>query len=121
MGSEMCIRDRHPYSQPAWATGNTFNGFLTPGQDKDVYEATREINRTAMKSPILGFAPDQESVKVEVANCKAVLDEYLDSLDLGIVELESNYNAFIEKLKAAGVDKLIADLNKQLTDWRNNR
>jgi len=111
----------HPYSQPAWAIGNTFNSFLTEGQPEDVHEATKTLNKSAMASPILGFAPDQAPIELEIANCKAVYKQYLEDLDLGIVDIEVNYPEFIEKLKIAGADKIVAELNKQLEEWRKNK
>lgn len=114
--------DEAKYSQPAWATGNTFNGYLLPGQADDVHEATKAINASAKRSPILGFTPDQEPIKLEIANCKAVLDEYA-VVALGILDTDEVYAEFIEKLKSAGVDKIIANLNEQLEAWRkaNNK
>jgi len=109
------------YVEPGWAIGNTFNSYLLKGQPADLVEATKKINATAMRSPILDFSPDQEPIKLEVANCQAVLGEYLDVLDMGVVELESTYAAFIEKLKAAGSDKIIEELNTQLEAWRASK
>lgn len=115
------LSTEHAYTQPAWAIGNTFLGYTLPGQAADVHAQTKQVNSEAKKSPILGFAPDQEEVKLEIANCRAVLDEYLDVLDLGIVDVESNYTAFIDTLKAAGVDSLISKLNAQLEAWKSNQ
>lgn len=107
----------NPYAQPAWATGNTFNGYLLPGAQDDMHEATKAINDSAKRSPILGFTPDQEPIKLETANCKAVLSEYT-ALALGILDTEESYKEFIDKLKVAGVDKLIDNLNEQLAAWK---
>ncbi|MBQ7096736.1 MAG: ABC transporter substrate-binding protein [Clostridia bacterium] len=110
----------NPYSQPAWAIGNTFNAYLLEGQPLTLAEDTKKINSEAKVSPILGFIPDQDSLKVEVASCKAVLEEYLSVLDQGIVDVDGTYATFIEKLKSAGVDKIIESLNKQLAEWKAN-
>jgi len=104
------------YTQPAWAIGNTFNAYTLPGQLESVYVDTKEINDTAKRSPILGFAVDQEPVKLQLANCSAVIDEF-GGLSQGIMNPEVDYPAFIEKLKVAGVDELIANLNEQLQTW----
>ena len=109
--------EENPYSQPGWAIGNTFNAYLLEGQPLTLAEDTKEINANAKRSPILGFTPDQEEIKLEMANCRAAMDEYLGGLDLGIVDVESNYKAFLQKLKAAGVDTMIEKLNKQLDEW----
>jgi len=111
----------HPYAQPAWAIGNTFNGFVMTGQAEDMHEQTKEINATAVNSPILGFAANQDEIAIQIANCRAVLEEYLTVLDMGLADVETTYSAFIEKLKVAGVDTIIENLNKQLADWKANR
>jgi len=111
------VSKEHPYSQPAWAIANTFNGYLQEGQAEDVNEATKALNASALSSPILGFTPDQEPIKLEIANCSGVYGEYQEDLDLGIVDVEVNYPAFIEKLKAAGSEKIVEELNRQLTEW----
>lgn len=112
--------EENPYSQPAWAIGNTFNAYLLEGQPETLVEDTKEINKNAKRSPVLGFVPNQDSLKVEIANCKAVLDEYLTILDQGIVDVDRTYGEFIEKLKSAGVDKIITELNKQLDEWEKS-
>jgi len=104
------------YTQNAWAIGNTFNGFVLPSQDADVFEQTKAMNDGARRSPILGFAVDQEAIKLQMANCSAVLDEF-SGLELGLMDPEVDYPRFIEKLKAAGVDEMMAQLNEQLNAW----
>lgn len=113
--------EQNPYSQPAWAIGNTFNGYLLEGQPLTLAEDTKKINSEAKISPILGFIPEQDSLKVEIANCKAVLEEYLTVLDQGIVKIDETYPTFIEKLKSAGVDQIITELNKQLDEWKTSK
>ena len=109
--------ETNPYSQPAWAIGNTFNAYLLEGQPLTLAEDTKKINSESKVSPILGFVPEQESLKVEIANCKAVLEEYLSILEQGIVDVDKTYADFMAKLKSAGVDKIISELNKQLDAW----
>ncbi len=104
------------YTQPAWAIGNTFNGFTVPGQDVDVFEQTKKVNDEALRSPILGFAVDQEPIKLQLANCSAVIDEF-GGLEQGLMDPEADYAAFVSKLKVAGVDEMIANLNEQLNAW----
>lgn len=115
------VLDKVPYSQPSWAIGNVFNSYFMGEQQEDIWDKTREINESAKKSPILGFAADVEDIKLELTNCSAVQDEYLNMLDEGLADVDTTYKAFITKLKAAGVDKLIEKLNVQLENWRKNQ
>ena len=100
-----------------WAMGNTFNSFLVEGQQPGIHEATDKINKTAKRSPLLGFAPDTEPISVEISNCKAVLGEYINVLQQGLAGTDT-YNEFCDKLKKAGCDKIITELQKQVDEWK---
>ena len=104
------------YITMPWALGNTFNAFLVEGQLPDTHIQTDRINKEAKKSPIIGFAPDTEPISVEISNCKAVLGEYINALQQGLVGMEE-YDAFISKLKTAGSDKIVSELQSQLDKW----
>ena len=108
------------YSQPTWAISNLFNSYLLEGQPDDLWEQTKKINDNAKRSPLLGFVPDTDPVKLEVANCNAALDEYLDVVCEGLMSHDT-YTAFISKLKAAGCDKIIGNVNDQMKSWQQSR
>ncbi len=110
-----------PYNGRIWATGNTFLTYLLEGQPDNTHAATMERNATAKRSPILGFAANSEPVKLEITNCTAVLDEYVNSLDQGLLDLNTAYPEFMNKLKTAGADKIVSELNKQLAAWRASK
>ncbi|MGN1059848.1 MAG: ABC transporter substrate-binding protein, partial [Clostridia bacterium] len=110
----------NPYTQPAWAIGNTFNAYLLPGQADDLYEQTAAINKSAFPSPILGFVPDRSNIELEITNCLGFIEEYTAGIEMGIVDREQRYNEFLSKLKAAGVDKIIDELNTQLEEWQKD-
>ena len=44
--------------------------------------------------------------------------QYLPSLESGSVDLDTYYPEFIDALKAAGVDEVIADKQQQFDEWR---
>ncbi len=111
----------NPYSQPAWAIGNTFNAYILPGQAEDVYEQTDAINKSAYPSPLLGFVPDRSKIELEITNCSGFIEQYTLGLELGIVDRESQYKEYMSKLKAAGADKIVKELNAQLQEWLKNK
>ena len=57
-----------------------------------------------------------ENVTLEVANCKSVVSEYLEMLDLGLYGPDK-LAEFNQKLKTAGVDTIINELQKQIDEW----
>ena len=106
-----------PYTWTEWNVGNTFNKYLLPDEPDTLVEETKAINEESFKSPILGFTPNLDSLKIEVASCKSVIDEYLKLFDYGLVDVDSAYPEFISKLKAAGCDKIIEEVQRQLDEW----
>jgi len=105
------------YSVESWSVGNVYNSYLLPAQADDTWEETKKINDSAMRSPLLGFNPTMDNIKTEVAACSSALSEFLEVLDFGVVDVETAYNDFINKLDAAGADKIIAETQAQVDEW----
>lgn len=105
----------------AWMFGNNFNAYLIPGQEDDLWEQTMELNKNATPSKLLGFTLDTEPIKIELSQCKTVIDEYIPSLTTGAVNPEEYISQFINKLKKANVDKIIAEEQRQIDEWLKTR
>lgn len=101
-----------------WEFGNQFNALYRAGNDKGNWELTKKINEEAKISPLTGFAFDSTPVKTEIAQCQAVMKEYYYVLGTGSGDYEKVYPQFIEKLKNAGGEKIIAEMQKQVNDWK---
>lgn len=106
------------YNGSNWALGNTFLAYTNQKQPVDMHEQTQKINSESRKSVLAGFVANIDPVKTQVYNCTAVVDEFLQPLDFGVVDIDETYPKFIEKLKAAGVDDVIAEINRQLDEWK---
>lgn len=104
-----------------YAIGNSFNLYVKEDQPDDVWEQTKALNDNSERSPLLGFSPSTKNITLEIAACQAVLDQYMDSLIYGTGNTQQIYDNFIEKLDAAGVDKIVAELQKQVDAWRANQ
>lgn len=113
-------KTENSYLTMPWALGNTFNSFVIEGQEADVYQHTDKINKEAKVSPIIGFAPDTDPINTEISNCKAVMGEYINALQQGLVGMDK-YDEFMAKLKTAGSDKIIEELQSQLDKWLENK
>ena len=111
------IKESPFYSLESWAAGNVYNGYLLPTQADDTWEETKKINDSAKRSPLLGFSPTLDNVKTEVAACSSALDEFLKVLDYGVVDVDTAYSDFINKLDVAGADKIIAEVQAQVNEW----
>jgi putative aldouronate transport system substrate-binding protein len=103
-----------------WMFGDQFNAyFITPEQaDGDVWNATKKINSDAAPSNALGFAFVSEPVKSETAQVQSVAGEYFLPLQIGAVDPAVSLPEYIEKLKAAGAEKIVEEVQKQLDAWK---
>lgn len=106
-----------PYTWTEWNVGNTFNKYLLADEPENLAEETEKINEESFKSPLLGFTPNLDNLKIETSACQSAISEYLNLLDYGLVDVDSTYDAFINKLKAAGCDKIINEVQQQINDW----
>lgn len=100
-----------------WELATNFLAIPQKGSPVTIWEDTKKLNETAQKSVLFGFTFDSEPVKGEVGKCSAVVTEYQRSIELGLLT-EAKYPQFIAKLKAAGSDTIIAEMQKQIDEWK---
>ncbi|THF84166.1 ABC transporter substrate-binding protein [Cohnella fermenti] len=100
-----------------WVFGNIMNGFLLEGRPADTFEQTKALNESAKVRATFGFNPLLDDVKTEVAGVKAVEEQYIRMLAVGVVAPDKVLPEFISKLKKAGSDKILAEEQKQLDEW----
>ncbi|WNR43972.1 ABC transporter substrate-binding protein [Paenibacillus roseipurpureus] len=105
----------------SWVFGNTFNAFLVEGTDPNVVADTKKENETAKPSPLMGFKFVPAPVVAEIANIGTVVDQYNPGLVTGTVAASEKLKEFQEKLKQAGIDKVIAEVQKQLDEWKKTK
>lgn len=101
----------------SWLFGNQFLSYVFEGEDPDIWKKMKEFNEQAIKSKAMGFTMNPESVKTEIAAVSNVIAQYYLVLETGSVDPEKVLPQFNEKLKAAGIDKVIADKQRQLDEW----
>ena len=87
----------------------------------DVYEGWLKSNEECKASPALGFSFDASNVGDEISACAGVVDQYVNSLLLGIGDTEALYAEFLTALDRAGVNEIIAEKQAQLDSWKATR
>ncbi|SDD04460.1 putative aldouronate transport system substrate-binding protein [Paenibacillus sp. UNCCL117] len=97
--------------------GNQFLSYVFNGEDAKIWEKMDQFNKSAIKSKALGFTFDASAVKAEYAAVSNVVTQYKLPLETGSVDPEKTLPEFISKLKSAGIDKIIAEKQKQLDAW----
>ncbi len=114
-----------PYGQFRFATGNSFNGYEIYMEDKSLVlknSFIKEVNEKARGSKLQGFTLDTDPIKTELAQVTAVVNEYKKSLNSGAVpDAMKVYEEFQQKLVTAGDDKIVAEIQRQIDEWRANQ
>ncbi|MBQ8628724.1 MAG: ABC transporter substrate-binding protein [Prevotella sp.] len=114
--------DTTGYQNSDWCIANVFNTYVMEGQPADAHVQTKQMNDNAKTSRILGFNLNRDAIKVQLANCISVLNEYQAQLEEGLVENpEAVLNEMNAKLKAAGVDEVVAEVQRQIDEWLANK
>jgi putative aldouronate transport system substrate-binding protein len=100
-----------------WEYGNQFNAYYSDPTKVGAWVATKKLNDEATPSPILGFAFDPEPVKTEAAQISAVTKEYT-LMSIGFIDYDEKAAEYQQRVKDAGAEKVLAEINKQLEEWR---
>jgi len=67
---------------------------------------------------LAAFNPNTDSIKTEAANCNQALIQYNNPIVLGAVkDVDAAFKQLDEKLKAAGVEKVKTELQKQIDEY----
>ncbi|MGN6711609.1 ABC transporter substrate-binding protein [Anaerocolumna jejuensis] len=94
--------------------GSQFAQYTLKGTDKESLKLMEEENKNAASSKAFGFIFDSSPVKNEYTSVINVINQYLPVLRCGSVDPVTELPDFIAKLKEAGMDKIIAEKQKQL-------
>lgn len=106
------------YANPLnYAFGDFYGGYYFMGSNPDAKKAAEEYNASKTPSRFLGFAFDQSAVKTEMAILDSIVSEYRAPLETGSVEPEKSLKALNESLMASGLDKVMAEYQKQIEAW----
>jgi putative aldouronate transport system substrate-binding protein len=102
-----------------WEFGNQFNAYYIDPKQAEIkaWDATYKLNNDAPPSVALGFNFNPDPVKTELANIAAVFKEYQEPLANGMVDPATALPEYLQRLDEAGLQAVIAEAQKQLTEW----
>lgn len=92
--------------------------YLTTPDDIGVLEKDAADRASAIVSPILGFVPDLSPIQNELAQLSSAARQYCDPVDKGLVDVETGLAECQTQVKAAGIDSIVAELQKQIDAWK---
>ncbi|MDG0791406.1 ABC transporter substrate-binding protein [Cohnella ginsengisoli] len=100
-----------------WIFGNQFNSYLFANEDPKKWDNFKAFNDAATISKALGFVFDPTPVQNEISACLNTYNQYSKGLFTGTLDLNKYLPELTKKLKANGMDKIIAEKQKQLDAW----
>ncbi|MFD0693605.1 ABC transporter substrate-binding protein [Paenibacillus sp. GCM10027628] len=109
------------WADSGWEYGNMFNSYRTSPTQPKWYPAGPDKNAAAIPSKLLGFSFDPTNVKSELAQTASVVDEFYAGLITGTADPDVYLPKMNDKLKKAGLDKLLAEMQKQIDAWKASK
>ena len=104
--------------QTGWHFGNQFLNYIFSPDPETLWKNTEEWNNSMeVITPVYGYLPDLSNVSSEVAACNNVVSQYEKSLGTGEVEPDEMLLQFIDALKAAGIDRIVEEKQKQIDEF----
>ncbi len=103
----------------AWTMGNTVIQHVTVDEDPEKNRRLREYSEGAAEHPSLGFryaCPPEMEARMAALNNAA--DSMNNALTAGAVDPAAALPQYISSLKAAGLDELRADVQRQYDEWK---
>lgn len=109
--------DKVAYHTADFLYGNQF--LVTPwdGNEANARDIELASFKSAALSPFLGFSCDTTKVANQLTAINNVLGEFKGGLESGVLGMKE-YDAFIKKLKDAGIDQVVAEYQTQLDAWK---
>ena len=109
------------YSCVDWSWPNPRITPVWEGGDADLWDQYQTFTEGAVASPALGFQWDSTPVMNQVTACNNVVSKYDTALRWGVLDPAESLPEFIEALKSAGIDDIVAEKQAQLDQWLENR
>ncbi|WP_195573749.1 ABC transporter substrate-binding protein [Paenibacillus sp. 1001270B_150601_E10] len=109
------------YDMPSFTLGNFFVLDKLPSDPDNKWDEFKKFNDSAKNAPLLGFNFNGDNVKTEMASIQNVREEFFPSLFTGTVDPAVYVPKALEKFKQAGLDKVQAEMQKQIDEWKASR
>lgn len=118
---EIIEENRKNYEVGYYTLGNLFITDVLSNEPTTKWDEFKEFNNEAKSSPALGFKFEPSAVSNEIAAVNNVLEEFKATLYSGSVDIDEYLGKLNNKLKEQGIDKVIAEMQKQIDEWKKTK
>ena len=101
----------------AWTMGNLAYQDVTNTEDPQKNKLLQEFGNDAKESGALGFRYVNDTVTDKIAAVNNIIDSMNRVILCGSVDPEVEIPKYVEQLKAAGLDAVKADIERQYGEW----
>jgi putative aldouronate transport system substrate-binding protein len=108
------------WSMAAFEHG-TFFTMSTEHGIPNPWDEVRQLNEQAKPSAIFGFAFDRTPVQNEFSNCRIIWDRFSAQLLTGAADPDVAVPQALAELRANGFDRIIAEAQRQIDEWKRTR
>lgn len=120
--NEFEILDTDLYSASAMWAARTPEFNLSQVGSADDYDSLRQEFEDSIQAGVgaerfMGFTVDTSSFETELAACNNVWQQYWWPMELGYTDWETALPEYEEKMKAAGIDKVVEEVQKQMDEY----
>ncbi|MBR3761438.1 MAG: ABC transporter substrate-binding protein [Lachnospiraceae bacterium] len=107
------------YGLTRWTVGTCMNSLVTQADNPGYYQELADAEAEAYVNPFVKFSFDKSNVTDVIAALDAVDSVYSKMVDLCAAgaDMEATLDKWIAERKAAGVDKLIEEYQRQLNEY----
>jgi putative aldouronate transport system substrate-binding protein len=110
--------NRSLYEQADWMMGNLNFIRVDAATPSAVVKDLYVIDSKAVNSPAADFFFDATNVRAELANVMSQFAAAMVPVYVGVLDWNQSYPAALEKMKAAGLDRVVAEYTAQLAAFR---
>jgi putative aldouronate transport system substrate-binding protein len=108
------IPENKRYSPNVWMWNDISLARFSKSMPAANLERLKNWDNKAVITPFVGFNLNQDSIKTEIAQLNAVINEYYSQLKEGSVSYDSVKAAYSAALRSAGIQRVIDECQKQL-------
>jgi len=83
-----------------------------------ILEIEKKFSAIAITSALSGFAVNSENISAELAAVNSAVKQYKVPLDFGVIDPAEGLPILREQLKKAGIEKVLEEINKQISEFR---